>query len=212
MNKQDQELQKTLEECKFMSENFEILSERLRRNHWIKVDPYKPLFRVINFTKIADMLQLITDYGVVSNEQIAKSSKSKNKKKFILLSLRRQFTDQYLQRYDLQEIDYSLDKLYPDPIGHRNRERWYTIASNLLLDEFRRVELKINLDELRLYFTDNAGERRSIDHFSRRSFVEFLLIAMRTSEIFSDHLVWSKESLTNLVTSMLNDKTFATNE
>lgn len=125
-----------------MPENFERLSDRLRRRHWIKVDPYRPLFRVINFTKIADMIQLITDYRVVSTEQITKASKSKNKKKFILLSLRRQFTDQYLQRYNLQEIDCSLDKLYPDPIGHRNRERWYTIASNLLLDEFRHVELK----------------------------------------------------------------------
>ena len=140
MKEQNQELQKTLEEYELMSENFEILSERLRRKHWIKVDQYKPLFRVINFTKIADMIQLITEYGVVSTEKLEKASKSKNKKKFILLSLRRQFTDQYLQRYNLQEIDYSLDKLYPDAIGYHDRDRWYNIAANMTLDEFRRVE------------------------------------------------------------------------
>ena len=165
------------------------------------------------FTKIADMIQLITDYGVVSTEQIAKASKSKNKKKFILLSLRRQFTDQYLQRYHLQEIDCSLDKLYPDPIGHRNRERWYKIASNLLLDEFRRVELKINTHSRRLYFTDNDGERRSIDHFNEIVFIEFLMLAMRTSKIFDNHRIWSKERLLQLITIILyKEKTFVTTE
>lgn len=213
MNKQDQELQKTLEEYEFMPENFEIRSDRLRRVHQIDVNQYKPLFRVINFTKIADMIQLITDHGVISTEQIAKASKSKNKKKFILLSLRRQFTDQYLQRYNLQEIDCSLDKLYPDPIGYRNRERWYTIASNLLLDEFRRVELKINTRSRRLYFTDNDGERRSIDHFNEIVFIEFLMIVMRTSEIFNNRLVLSKERLLQIVTNILyKEKTFVTND
>lgn len=219
MNKQNQESsapedsQKTLEEYKFMPENFEIRSDRLRRVHQIEVDPYKPLFRVINFTKIADMIQLITEYGVVSTEKLEKASKSKNKKKFILLSLRRQFTDQYLQRYNLQEIDCLLDKLYPDPIGHRNRERRYTVASNLLLDEFRRAELKINTRSRRLYFTDNAGERRSIDHFNEIVFIEFLLIVMRTSEIFNNHLVLSKERLLQIVINILyKEKTFVTNE
>lgn len=205
--------QKTLEEYKFMPENFEILIDRLKREYQIEVDQYRSLFEVINFTKIADMIQLITDYGVVSTEQIAKASKSKNKKKFILLSLRRRFTDQYLQRYNLQEIDCSLDKLYPDAIGRRDGDGWYTIASNLLLDEFTRVELKVNTRSRRLHFTDNVGERRSIGHFSEMVFIEFLMLAMRTSEIFNCQLVWSKERLIQLVASMLYfDKTFITTE
>lgn len=223
MNKHDQgsrsfeeishvDSQKTLEECKFMLENFEILSDRLKRNRGIRVDQYRSLFEVINFTKIADMIQLITDYEVVSTEQIAKASKSKNKKKFILLSLRRRFTDQYLQRYNLQEIDCSLDKLYPDAIGLRDRDRWYTIASNMILDEFRRVELKINTHSECLYFTDNNDERRSIDNFMILAFIEFLIIAMRTSEIFDCQPVWSKERSIQLVTRMLNDETFITKE
>lgn len=223
MNKHDQgsrsfeeishvDSQKTLEECKFMLENFEILSDRLKRNRGIRVDQYRSLFEVINFTKIADMIQLITDYGVVSTEQIAKASKSKNKKKSILLSLRRRFTDQYLQRYRLQEIDRSLDKLYPDAIGRRDRDRWYAIASNMILDEFRRVELKINTHSECLYFTDNNGERRSIDNFIRTAFIEFLIIAMRTSEIFDCQSVWSKERSMQLVARMLKDETFVTTE
>ena len=109
MNKQNQESrsfqeiaqedsQKTLKEYRLVPENFKILSDRLKRKRRIEVDRYKSLFEVIDFTKIADTIQLITEYGVVSTEKLAKASKSKNKKKFILLSLRRQFTDQYLHR------------------------------------------------------------------------------------------------------------------
>lgn len=216
MNKQEsrslEDSQKTLEDYKFMPENFEILRDRLKRNRGTNVDQYKSLFEVINFTKIADMIQLITDYGVVSTEQIAKASKSKNKKKFILLTLRRRFTDQYLQQYNLQEIDCSLDELYPDAIGLRDRDRWYRVASNMILDEFRRVELKINMRSECLYFTDNDGERRSIDNFMRTAFIEFLIIAMRTSEIFNCQPVWSKERSIQLVTRMLKDETFITTE
>lgn len=223
MNKQDQESrsleaishedsQKTLEEYEFMPENFKILSDRLKRKRRIEVDQYKSLFRVIDFTKIADMIQLITEYGVVSTELLAKASKSKNKKKFILLSLRRQFTDQYLQRYNLQEIDCSLDKLYPDAIGRRDGDGWYTIASNMILDEFRRVELKIDMHSRCLYFTDNDGERRAINDFFRRDFIEFLMIAMCTSEIFNYQLVWSEKRLMQLIMQMLNDETFITTE
>lgn len=223
MNNQNRELrafeeishadsQKALEECKFVPENFKILSDHLRRKRRIDVDQYKPLFKVIDFTKIADMIQLITDYGVVSTEQLAKASKSKNKKKFILLSLRRQFTDQYLQRYRLQEIDRSLDKLYPDAIGRRDRDRWYAIASNMILDEFRRVELKIDMHSRCLSFTDNDGERQSIDSFISIFFAEFLMIAMCTSEIFNYQLVWSEKRLMQLIMQMLNDETFITTE
>lgn len=223
MNKQNQESrsfqeiaqedsQKTLKEYRLVPENFKILSDRLKRKRRIEVDRYKSLFEVIDFTKIADMIQLITEYGVVSTEKLAKASKSKNKKKFILLSLRRQFTDQYLQRYNLQEIDCSLDQLYPEAIGRRDGDGWYTIASNMILDESRRVELKINMHSRCLYFTDNIGERRSIDDFFRRDFIEFLMIAMCTSEIFNYQLVWSEKRLMQLIMQMLNDETFITTE
>lgn len=223
MNKQNQESrsfqeiaqedsQKTLKEYRLIPENFKILSDRLKRKRRIEVDRYKSLFEVIDFTKIADTIQLITEYGVVSTEKLAKASKSKNKKKFILLSLRRQFTDQYLQRYNLQEIDCSLDQLYPEAIGRRDGDGWYTIASNMILDEFRRVELKINMHSRCLHFTDNIGERRSIDDFFRRDFIEFLMIAMCTSEIFNYQLVWSEKRLMQLIMQMLNDETFITTE
>lgn len=65
-----EDTQKTLEEYEFMPENFEIRSDRLRHVHRIEVDQYKPLFRVINFTKIADMTYLVTHYGAVSAEKI----------------------------------------------------------------------------------------------------------------------------------------------
>lgn len=107
MNEQNQELQKTLEEYEFMPENFEIRSERLRHVHRIEVDQYKPLFRVINFTKIADMTYLVTHYGAVSAEKIEEAVKFKNDKRLADLLLRKFRTDKYLQRYNLQEIDCS---------------------------------------------------------------------------------------------------------
>ena len=157
------------------------------------------------------MLHLITHYGIVSNERVEKASKSRNKKKFILLSLRRSHTDEYLRQYNLQEIDCSLDETYPDPIGRRDRDAWYNVASEMLLNEFRRIDLKIDENLRTLYFTDEDGKRRCIS-YSFAEFTEFLMIATYTSKIFNYQLDWSKRELTNFVTSTFIDKRFRTNE
>lgn len=128
-----------LEEDEIMLDKLEALSKQLVSYRYsYAVDQYKDLLYEINFTKIADMLHLITEYGIVSTEILEKASKSRNKKKFIILSLRRSHTDKYLQQYGLQDVDLSLYEIYPDPIGRRDRDRWYEVALEMLftnLDE-----------------------------------------------------------------------------
>ena len=212
MNKQNQELQKTLEEYEFMPENFEIRSDRLRHVHRIEVDQYKPLFRVINFTKIADMTYLVTHYGAVSAEKIEKAVKFKNDKRLADLLLRKFRTDKYLQQYNLQEIDNVLDKMIPDPIKSRGKEMWYTVASGMISGEFQGIKLKIDKKSESLYFTDESGRRQCIEHFSIASFIEFLTIVMHTSEIFDYQTDWSERYLKRFVTNLATDERFRMNE
>lgn len=221
MNKPNQELRSlkdlihdnVLEGDEITLDKLEALSKRVVSYRCsVSVDRYKDLLKVINFTKIADMLHLITEYGIVSTEILEKAAKSRNKKKFIILSLRRSHIDKYLQQYDLQDVDLSLYKIYPDPIGRRDRDAWCNVASEMLLNEFRRIDLKIDENLRTLYFTDEDGKRRCINYFSFAEFTEFLMIVMNTSKIFNYQLDWSKRELTNFVTSTFIDKRFRTNE
>lgn len=202
-----------LEGDEIMLDKLEALSKRLVSYRYsYAVDQYKDLLYEINFTKIADMLHLITEYGIVSTEILEKASKSRNKKKFIILSLRRSHTDKYLQQYGLQDVDLSLYEIYPDPIGRRDRDRWYEVALEMLFNEFRRIDLEINYQSNCLYFTDEDGDRQCINDFSISRFVEFLEIMMHTSKIFDYQRDWSKKDSPRFVMSLVTNEQFRTNE
>lgn len=220
MNKQNQELrslnqivqensQKVFDD--FLSEELEVLGESPLYSDSYAVDQYKDLLYEINFTKIADMLHLITHYGVVSNAQIEKAKRSTLRKKIEELSIRRSYTEKYLQQYNLRDVGRSLDKIFPNPIGCDER-RWYTVASEMLLNEFRRIDLKIDDRSDCLYFTNDYGERQFVSEFSIGSFAEFLMIMMHTSKIFDYQLDWTKQDLTRLVMSFSTDRRFRSNE
>lgn len=195
----------------FLSEELEVLGESPLYSDSYAVDQYKDLLYEINLTKIADMLHLITHYGVVSNAQIEKAERSALRKKIEELLIRRSYTKKYLQQYNLRDVDRSLDKMFPDPIGYDER-RWYTVASEMLLNEFRRIDLKIDDRSDCLYFTNDYGERQFVSEFSIGSFAEFLMIMMHTSKIFDYQLDWTKQDLTRLVMSFSTDRRFRTNE
>lgn len=229
MNKQNQELrslnqivqensQKVFDD--FLSEELEVLGESPLYSDSYVVDQYKDLLYEINFTKIADVLHLITHYGAVSNAWIEKVTKSleytssdagAKQKTSRDLTLRRLHAEKYLRQYHLQEIDRSLGKMFPNPIGYDER-RWYTVASEMLLNEFRRIDLKIDDHADCLYFTNDYGERQFVSEFSIGSFAEFLMIMMHTSKIFDYQLDWTKQDLTRLVMSFSTDRRFRTNE
>lgn len=221
MNKQNQEFRtlkdlihdNVIEGDEIMLDKLEALSKRLVSYRYSRtVDQYKDLLKVINFTKIVDMLHLITEYGIVLTEILEKAAKSRNKKKFIILSLRRSHTDKYLQQYDLQDVDLSPYKIYPDSIGRRDRDRWYEVASEMLLNEFRRIELKIDKSLNNLHFTDDCNNRQFVIDFSISSFVEFLEIVLHTSKIFNYQRDWSNKDLTKFIASLLANEQFRTDE
>lgn len=229
MNKQNQELrslnqivqensQEILDD--FLSKELVVLGESPLYSNSYAVDQYKDLLYEINFTKIADMLHLITHYGAVSNAWIEKVTKSleytssdagAKQKTSRDLTIRRLHAEKYLRQYHLQEIDRSLGKMFPNPIGYDER-RWYTVASEMLLNEFRRIDLKIDDHADCLYFTNDYGERQFVSEFSIGSFAEFLMIMMHTSKIFDYQLDWTKQDLTRLVMSFSTDRRFRTNE
>lgn len=202
--------QNNMEEDEFMSEKFEILSKSPLYKNSYAADHYRYLLKIIDFSKIADMLHLITHYGAVSAKHIEDAANGNDSDKVIALMARRPYTDKYLDQYHLKEIDGSLDKMFADPIGHRNNAKWYTVASRMLSNEFRRVQLQIDKLSDRLYFTDIRGERRFISNFSVDSFSEFLTIAMHTSEIYDYQLDWSDQDLKKFVTSLLDNESFST--
>lgn len=229
MNKLNQKLrslsqivQENIAADELSSENLEVLSESPLYSNSYAVDQYKDLLKVIDFTKIADMLHLITHYGAVSAEQIKNfekssevkcikylakySSENSSQKKLEELLIRKLRTDKYLQYYDLQEIDCSLDKMFPNPIGLHDEHRWYTVASRMLLNEFRRIDLRIDEYSNNLHFADDCNNRQFVIDFSISSFVEFLEIVMHTSKLFDYQLDWSKKDLTRFVISLVSSK------
>ena len=202
--------QKNMEEDEFMSEKFEILSKSPLYKDCYAADHYRYLLKIIDFSKIADMLHLITHYGAVSVKHIEDAAHGNDSDKVKDLMARRPYTEKYLDQYHLEEVDCSLDKMFADPIGHRNNAKWYTVASKMLSNEFRRVQLQIDKLSDRLYFTSIDGERRFISNFSVDSFSEFLAIAMHTSEIYDFQLDWSDQDLKKFVMSLLDNESFST--
>lgn len=229
MNKQNQELrslsqivqensQKILDD--FLSKELEVLSESPLYSNSTAIDQYKDLLYMIDFTKIADMLHLITHYGAVSAEQIENFEKSIEvrctkrldndgyQKKRADLMIKRLYTKKYRKWYCLQEIDCSLNEMFPRPIGLNDEDRWYTVAARMLLDAFTEIRLEINHRASRLYFED--GTRRYIDHFSVSSFAEFLEIVLHTSELFDYQIDWSERDLKKFLANLLEDERFVT--
>lgn len=224
MNKQNQESRDFTRKDKFMLGKLAVLVKSPLYRNSLEIVRYQDLLNVIDFTKIADMLHLITHYGAVSLEQIRKIENSvefrgtgglqnaDNQKKRADLTTRRLHTEKYLRQYALQSIDCSLDKMFPNPIGLHDEDRWYTVASRMLLDAFTEIRLEINHRANRLYFGDEDGTRRYIDHFSVSSFAEFLEIVLHTSELFDYQLDWSEKNLKRFLANLRENERFITHE
>lgn len=224
MNEQNQEWQSYIGKDKSLPEKFAVLSKSPLYGHCRAVDRYKDLLNVINFTKIADMLHLITHYGAVSAEQfkdfensIGLSNASSfqnadNYKSLLDLHMKRMYTKKYLKQYNLSEIDCSLNKMFPKPIGLHDEDRWYTVAARMLLNVFMKIDLEINYQSDRLYFIDEDGNRQCINDFSISSFSEFLEIMMHTSDIFNYQLDWSDRDLKKFLANLREDERFVTSK
>lgn len=224
MNKQDQEWQVFIRNDKSLPEKIKVLSRSPLYGHCRAVDRYKDLLKVINFTKIADMLHLITHYGAVSAEQFKNFEDSiglknassfqnaDNYKSLLDLHMKRMQTKKYLKQYNLSEIDCSLDKMFPNPIGLHDEDRWYTVAARMLLNVFMKIDLEINYQSNCLHFTDEDGNRQCINDFSISSFSEFLEIMMRTSDIFNYQLDWSDRDLKKFLANLREYERFVANE
>lgn len=221
MNEQNQELrsfeqvfkedlQKIIREDDLALDKFEVLSRSMYR-HTRCIDRYKDLLAVINFTKLADIVYLISHYEVVSAEQFERTANYLDKKKFEELLIGKRRTDKYLQAYGLRDIDFSLDKLSRGLTRRRKYTKQRVIAARLLSKEFRRVELQINEESKNLYFTDKCGRRRCINDFTASSFEDFLNIAMYTSKIFSYQMNLTIDGQKAIVKDLLKDERFRTN-
>lgn len=222
MNKQNQELrvfkqvfkedlQKIVKEDDLTLDKLEVLSMSALYSNSTAVDQYKDLLEVINFTKLADIVYLIAYYKIVSAEQIEEAANHNvDKKKLGELLIGKRHTDKYLQAYGLRDIDFSLDELTRDLTRRRKETKQHTIATRLLSDEFRRIELQINEESKNLYFTDKLGRRGCIDDFTASSFGQFLEIAMYTSKIFSYQMNLTIDSQKRLVKDLLKDARFRT--
>ena len=192
-----------------MFETLEVLSKSPMYRNNKALDQYKELCYLIDFTKIADMLHLITHYGAVSAKQIEEAANSEDSKKLTDVMMRRVYTDKYLHQYNLQEIDCSLDEMYPHPIGLGRNSQWLTVASKMLSNAFSQIKLQIDKLSNRLYYTDNNFVRRRIDFFTVESFSAFLEIVLYTSKIFQFKLDWTETDLKKYVSSLLENPTFS---
>lgn len=213
-----------LDEDECMSEILEVLSKSSLYSNSTVVDQYKDLMYAINFTKIADMLHLITHYSAVSAEQYKNFERSievmstkhlennGNQMKRADLLVKRLYTEKYLKQYSLKEIDCSLNEMFPKPIGMNNERRWYTVAARMLLDEFQRIKLQTNNHSCQLFFTDDYGDRQCINDFSASSFAEFLEIVLHTSDVFNYQLDWSERDLKKFLANLQEDERFVTTE
>lgn len=191
-----------------MFETLKVLSESALYKNNRALDQYKELCNSINFTKVADMLYLITHYGVVSVDRIKKAADDNDKHLLSSLLTKRSYVDKYVKQYNLQDVDCSLDQMYPEPIGLGRNSQWFTIASKMLSNEFYRIKLQIDRLSNRLYYTDANGVRRRIDFFTEDSFAQFLEIVMYTSSIFNFQLDWTESDLKKYVTNMTDSPSF----
>lgn len=190
-----------------MFKTLEVLARSAQYSASEAFHKYIGLCDVIDFTKIADMLYLITHYGAVSDLNLQEISDEKVASTMIS---RKIHSDRYLTEYQLPHFDFALDELYREPIGLKDKSRWYSIASSFLTNAFRAVKLQIDKLSDKLYFTNAKNERVFIEEFSIGSFADFLEIVLHTSEIFEYRLDWTNDSIIRYVTSMVEGDQFST--
>ena len=191
----------------YMFEVIEILRNSPMYSNNESLSKYIDLCRVINFTKIADMLHLITHYGAVSDRALEECTDAKEAGR---LMTRKSYTDIYLNLYQLDSIDCELDQMYPDPITTKDRAKWYSAASNLLINALMGAKVQIDKLSHKLYFTNHSGERVFIENFTAQSFVSFLDIVLHTSRSFGIQIDWTTDLLNKFVNSILETETFST--
>lgn len=190
-----------------MFKTLEVLARSAQYSASEAFHKYIGLCDVIDFTKIADMLYLITHYGAVSDLNLQEISDEKVASTMIS---RKIYSDRYLTEYQLPHFDFALDELYREPIGLKDKSRWYSIASSFLTNAFRAVKLQIDKLSDKLYFTNAKNERVFIEEFSIGSFADFLEIVLHTSEIFEYRLDWTNDLIIRYVTSMVEGDQFST--
>lgn len=190
-----------------MFEVLEVMRQTPMYSNSESVDKYRELARAVNFTKIADMIHLITHYGVISERML--ESVQDEKLASSLLS-RKIYSDSYKSQYSLKAIDGALDKAYPDPIGLKDKSKWYSVASRFLTNAFKEVKLQIDKLSYKLYFIDASGQRTFVEDFTTSSFIDFLEIVLHTSDIFQHQLDWTNDLLTKYVYSLLDSEEFST--
>lgn len=191
----------------YMFEVIKILRNSPMYSNNESLSKYIDLCRVINFTKIADMLHLITHYGAVSDRALEECTDAKEAGR---LMTRKSYTDIYLNLYQLDSIDCELDQMYPDPITTKDRAKWYSAASNLLINALMGAKVQIDKLSHKLYFTNHSGERVFIENFTAQSFVSFLDIVLHTSKSFGIQIDWTTDLLNKFVNSILETETFST--
>lgn len=190
-----------------MFKTLEVLARSAQYSTSEAFHKYISLCDVVDFTKIADMLYLITHYGAISDLNLQEISDEKVASTMIS---RKIHSDRYLTEYQLPHFDFALDELYREPIGLKDKSRWYSIASSFLTNAFRAVKLQIDKLSDKLYFTNAKNERVFIEEFSIGSFADFLEIVLHTSEIFEYRLDWTSDLIIRYVTSMVEGDQFST--
>lgn len=190
-----------------MFKTLDVLRKTTSYRNSEEFEQYFDLCRVVDFTKIADVLHLITHFGVVS-EEMMEQAKTPNEKQD--LQQKRDQADKYLSYYNLIDFDEEMDKIYRRPIGLRNRSNWYSCASELLSGALSDAKIQINKLSDRLYFTNDKGLRQYINYFSVDSFAKFLRIVLHTSEIFDYQVDWTEDLLRKFVESLLTSSAFST--
>lgn len=188
-------------------ETIEVLRKTPMYSNSEALSQYFDLCNIIDFTKIADALHLITHFGVVSQSALESVTDEKEIAKLII---RKNQSDAYLSKHGLSRFDDDLDKAYPDPIGLRDKSRWFSVASRFLTNAFKSAKLLINRSSCKLYFTNENNKRVYIEAFSVHTFIEFLDIVLHTSSIFKYQIDWTDDLLRKYVTSILDSDMFST--
>lgn len=188
-------------------ETIEVLRKTPMYSDNESLSQYYELCEVIDFTRMADILHLITHYGVVSQSELESVSDQKEAGKLLI---RKNQSDAYLSKYGLSSFNDGLDQAYPDPIGLRDKSKWYSVASSLLTNSFKSAKVRINKLSNKLYFVNVKGERDYIDSFSLHTFSSFLSIVLHTSSIYKFQIDWTDDLLKRYVASMLESDEFST--
>ena len=188
-------------------ETIELMRDLPTHSSNESLSQYFELYKTIDFARLADALHLITHYGAVSQDRLNDASDEKEAAKLMMRKIQ---SDAYLSAHSLDRFDDRLDEAYPEPIGLKDKSKWYSVASDFLTNAFKEVKVQINRLSSKLYFTNLEGERVYIERFSKSSFISFLGVALHTSKIFNNQIDWTSDLLTKYVTFMIEDDLFST--